>query len=162
MMVRVDVGAEYRRWGPELAHYASVLVGHDDAMDVVHEAVVGSLSSGRLDRVDDLRAYWIRSVTNRAASWHRSNGRRARREVRVARWPTADVHADTITSERTGALEALSALTVQQRAVIYLTYWSDLDPARVAQLLGVSDGTVRKQLARGRELLRKELGDGPR
>jgi RNA polymerase sigma factor (sigma-70 family) len=52
---------------------------------------------------------------------------------------------------------ALDLLPLQQRAVVVLTYWLDLDPASVAQVLGVSDGTVRKQLARARARLKEAL-----
>ena len=46
---------------------------------------------------------------------------------------------------------------MQQRAVVYLTYWHDWEPARVAATLGVSEGTIRQQLGRGREKLREVL-----
>jgi RNA polymerase sigma factor (sigma-70 family) len=52
---------------------------------------------------------------------------------------------------------AVSNLSPQQRAVVFLTYWNDLDNRTVAQLLGVSEGTVRKQLGRARERLRRVL-----
>jgi RNA polymerase sigma-70 factor, ECF subfamily len=52
---------------------------------------------------------------------------------------------------------ALAMLSEQQRAVVYLTYWEDLAPAQIATLLAVSEGTVRKQLARAREHLRRIL-----
>jgi RNA polymerase sigma factor (sigma-70 family) len=55
------------------------------------------------------------------------------------------------------AHRALAALSGQQRAVVFLTYWEDQAPAQIAELLGVSDGTVRKQLARAREHLRRIL-----
>jgi len=42
--------------------------------------------------------------------------------------------------------------------VVFLTYWDDLDAATVANLLGVSEGTVRKQLGRARNKLREVLG----
>ncbi|MGI8516877.1 MAG: RNA polymerase sigma factor [Acidimicrobiia bacterium] len=53
---------------------------------------------------------------------------------------------------------AVSALSTQQRAVVFLTYWDDLDVEAVAELLGVTAGTVRKQLARARAHLREVLG----
>ena len=56
-------------------------------------------------------------------------------------------------------MEALAALTVQQRAVVVLTYWADLAPADAAQLLGVSTGSVKKQLSRARRKLRGALSD---
>ena len=33
---------------------------------------------------------------------------------------------------------------------MYFTYWDDLLPSQIAELLDVSEGTVRKQLARAR------------
>jgi DNA-directed RNA polymerase specialized sigma24 family protein len=40
---------------------------------------------------------------------------------------------------------------------VYLTYWEDLDPSRISELLGISDGAVRRHLARARRHLRKTL-----
>ena len=58
-------------------------------------------------------------------------------------------------------LASLAALSPQQRAVVHLTYWEDLTPHAVAARLGVSDGTVRRQLARARKRLREVLDDPP-
>lgn len=55
------------------------------------------------------------------------------------------------------AHRALAALSEQQRAVVYLTYWDDQTPAQIAELLDVAEGTVRKQLARARDHLRRIL-----
>jgi RNA polymerase sigma factor (sigma-70 family) len=50
-------------------------------------------------------------------------------------------------------------LSLRQRAVVFLTYWEDLGPASVAELLGISEGAVRRHLARARARL-KEVLDG--
>jgi RNA polymerase sigma factor (sigma-70 family) len=52
---------------------------------------------------------------------------------------------------------SLDRLSVQQRAVTYLTYWHDLSPSSVAALLSISEGTVKRQLARARSTLREVL-----
>lgn len=54
-------------------------------------------------------------------------------------------------------VSALDQLSPQQRAIVVLTYWMDLDPTAIAEVLDVSDGAVRKQLARARARLREEL-----
>jgi DNA-directed RNA polymerase specialized sigma24 family protein len=41
--------------------------------------------------------------------------------------------------------------------VVYLTYWDDLTPTQIATLLHISEGSVKKQLARAREQLRRIL-----
>ena len=90
----------------------------------------------------------------------RGLGRRQRRDVVLVpaeAWP--DLGGPDPQSDR--IIEALRSLSVQQRAVVHLTYWEDLTPAVVAERLGVSDGTVRRQLAHARDRLRKVL-DGQR
>ena len=43
--------------------------------------------------------------------------------------------------------------------MIVLTYWNDLGPASVAGLLGISEGAVRRHLARARALLKEYLDE---
>ncbi len=50
----------------------------------------------------------------------------------------------------------LAELSEQQRIVVFLAYWMDLT---AAEMLEVSEGAVRKQLARGRDRLRGLLDD---
>jgi RNA polymerase sigma factor (sigma-70 family) len=47
--------------------------------------------------------------------------------------------------QRSDLMAALRELGPRQRAVIVLRYWADLNDARVAALLGCSEGTVRSQ-----------------
>ena len=140
-----------------MVHYATVLVGPDDAMDVVNEPVAATLARDSLDAVDNVHAYWFRSVTNTAAGWHRSTIRRRAREAKAAALSRLDSADGVAPSE---AQRALRTLSIQQRAAVYLTYWADWEPGRIAEVSGVSEGTVRKALARGRERLREVLGDG--
>jgi DNA-directed RNA polymerase specialized sigma24 family protein len=46
---------------------------------------------------------------------------------------------------------------MRQRAVIFLIYWEDLDIPSVAGLLKVSEGSVRRHLARGKTRLKEAL-----
>jgi DNA-directed RNA polymerase specialized sigma24 family protein len=46
---------------------------------------------------------------------------------------------------------------VQQRAVVLLTYWADFDARSISVLLGISDGSVHRHLARARARLREVL-----
>jgi RNA polymerase sigma factor (sigma-70 family) len=48
----------------------------------------------------------------------------------------------------------LAALPRRQRAVIVLRFYCDMSVAEVAELLGVTEGTVKSQSARGLEILR--------
>jgi len=43
--------------------------------------------------------------------------------------------------------------------VVVLTYWDDLASAAIAERLGISDGSVRRHLARARKRLRMALDE---
>jgi RNA polymerase sigma factor (sigma-70 family) len=53
--------------------------------------------------------------------------------------------------------DALGRLSLQERAVVFLTYWEDLNEADVATRLGVSDRTVRRRLEKARSTLGRML-----
>lgn len=142
----------YARYAPELVRFARGLVGPDDAPDVVAEAVTQLMYSPVWPKARNHRALLYRAVLYQAQSWQRSKHRRAAREstsVPPGAWEVPDF------DPAVGA--AIAALSPQQRAVTFLTYWEDLTPSTIAVLLDVSEGSVRKQLARARRRLRKVL-----
>ena len=148
-----DVAECYAKHADALVRFAATQVGPTHADDVVSTAVIGALRASTTDVVD-IRAYLYTSVANAARKHWRTLDRRTRRELLVAR---ADVFEQ---GEPDLALAGvLGRLSPQQRAIIHLTYWDDLTPAMVATRLSVSDGTVRRQLARARRRLKEILDD---
>lgn len=153
----VSLEEAYDRYADDLVRYATLLVPRSAAADVVADTFADLLRDpdGAWSTAHDARAFLFGAVANRARMYHRQNARRRQRERQlvVASRPT-----DTIVdSSRDELLEALSELSVQQRAVTYLTYWQDLSVLQVAESLGVGEGTVRRQLARARSRLRGAL-----
>ncbi len=143
----------YRKHADDLVRFATGLVGPFDAADVVSDACLRTFGSRGWSTVTNHRAYLYRSVLNQARSHHRSTLRRRVRELRAAEPATAppqEVDVDV--------LAAIDRLSVQQRAAVVLTYWEDLAPGDVASRLGVSEGSVKRHLARARSRL-KELLD---
>jgi RNA polymerase sigma factor (sigma-70 family) len=145
-------GEIYRKHADELTRFATGLVGPTHAPDVVSEAVLRVMNSEPWLRVVDRRAYLFRCVYNEAARFHRATGRRRAREERAALPESVD-QPDI----RPEVLTAVNRLSLRQRAVIVLTYWDDLDPVAIAGLLDISDGAVRRHLARGRSRLKEVL-----
>jgi RNA polymerase sigma factor (sigma-70 family) len=153
MMTGVDDQARvHERYRAELVHHARMLIGSADADDLVTDVITTTTASASWLDVRHERAYLHRALVSAAASWGRSEQRRRRRERAIAR-PDESLDPENAVD----AIRAVAGLSTQQRSVIYLTYWEDRTPADIAQLLDISDGTVRKQLARAREHLRKAL-----
>lgn len=150
--------AAYRAHADELVRYATALVGPDRAQDVVTDALLTVFERHDPTQVAQLRAYLYRAVYHRAVDDNRSRDRRRRREDRDAR--ERATHLRAVSSEANVSVDArrmLAELSDQQRAVVFLTYWGDHAPADIAEMLDVSEGTVRKQLARARARLREVL-----
>jgi RNA polymerase sigma-70 factor (ECF subfamily) len=142
----------YRKHAEELTRFATFLVGPDDAPDVVSSAVLRSLSSSGWSRVEHHRPYLFRAVLNEARMHHRSTSRRRARERGTAA-PEGVDEIDLLSD----VLDTVDRLSPRQRAVVYLAYWDDLEPAAIADVLGVSEGSVRRHLARARASLRRML-----
>jgi RNA polymerase sigma-70 factor (ECF subfamily) len=145
----------YRAHADELIRYATVLVGPDEAPDVVTDAVLAAFATPGWHDVAQPRAYLYRAVLNTAMSSHRSRERRRRRELVVAMRPVAPESSPS--ESPIDVHRALATLSPQQRAVVFLAYWEDQPPALIAATLDVTEGTVRKQLARARAQLRKVI-----
>lgn len=130
--------------------YATLLVGPLDAPDLVSGAFMRVVRSGR--SIEHERAYLMRAVTNAAISQHRSARRRQVRDLHAVLPPATAEHESQVDVRL-----AVADLSVQQRAVVYFTFWEDLDSTQIGEMLGISSATVRRHLARARFHLRKAL-----
>lgn len=142
----------YRKYSEELIRFAQGLVGRVDSADVVSAAVLASMSAATWPQVVNHRAYLYRAVLNQARKSHRDRQRRWAKELR------GGFHsAEEISEVRPEVLAAVKELSPRQRAVVVLTYWEDLSPEQISELLNMSEGSVKKHLARARTRLRRVL-----
>lgn len=117
----------------------------------------------RLREPDKALAYLRQSVVNRSRSVLRHRvvvDRQARRDAaRPA--PTAPGPEDltVLDEQRAQVLDALAGLPRRQREVVALRYYLELPVAEVAELLGLSPGTVKSHASRGAAALRKSLAE---
>jgi RNA polymerase sigma factor (sigma-70 family) len=144
----------YEKYADELVRFATFLVGPSDGPDLVSSTVLRVLSSHSATPIRNWRAYLYRAVLNEARVRHRQLSRQERYTAVSTSSPPTDVP-----EIRPEVLEAVARLSPRQRAVVFLTYWDDLDPAAVASTLGLGEGSVRRHLARARAHLRKMLHD---
>jgi RNA polymerase sigma factor (sigma-70 family) len=151
-------------WAEVLGTYRGDLVrtarsrlgsGGADAEDVVHDVVVRVLRGGReAGEMATPSAYLRRAVGNECVSrW-----RRTAREITVAELPDRPRPApDEVVLDRLALGEAVGTLTPRQRGVIALTVLDDRPDAEVADLLGISEVTVRTTRSRALGRLREKL-----
>ena len=132
----------------------------EQAADCVADAF--ERACARWDQVQLLEdpAGWVRRVAiNRLHDARRSLVRRDALLVRIGVDP--DVLIDD-TGADDSVLAAVASLSDQQRAVVALHYLDDQPVEEVAEVLGLSAGTVKYHLHQARRRLRSTLGRGAR
>lgn len=142
----------YEKYSRELIGFAAAVAGPTDAEDVVAGAVLRAISSPRWRAIDNRRAYLYRAVMSEAHNMPRSTARRLKREERAAAATSFEVSPNDH-----DVLAALRRLTVRQRAVVFLTYWTDQPAASVADTLGMSQRSVERELTMARRRIEEML-----
>jgi RNA polymerase sigma-70 factor (sigma-E family) len=137
---------------PALLKSAYLLTGdRGHAEDLVQSALLRSYRSwNRVIAADDPYAYVRRILFTTF-----SRARRRRRVVEAI--GTAPDHAalhDEAVEDRDQLRRALRELTARQRAVVVLRFYDDLGVEQVAELLGISVGTVKSQTSKALARLR--------
>ncbi|GIH89666.1 SigE family RNA polymerase sigma factor [Planobispora siamensis] len=129
--------------------YAYMLAGNPhDAADLVQEALVRLRGSWpRVRRKHDPESYVKTTITRLHISvWRRRKREHLAPEVPERPQPVADSPLDL--------WDELARLPKRQRAVLVLRYYEDRSDAEIAQMLGISPGTVRSQASRALDKLR--------
>jgi RNA polymerase sigma-70 factor, ECF subfamily len=140
----------------------------DQAADAVQEAFLHAFRHMDAFRGGSVKSWLGRIAINAAMDAQRFKKRRPADpypELEDDSWqPPADAGADPVSHslarERQGAIEgALAAITADQRAAIVLYDVEGFDYAEIASMTGVSLGTVKSRIHRGRLALRDLLAD---
>ena len=148
--------ASYRR----LTGQVYAMIGNlDEAQECVQEAFVRAWAHRRkLERADHPEA-WVRTTAYRLAvsRWRRTT--RARRPAdRAVALPTESPPVD---ESHVALVTALRRLPETQRQALVLHHIADLPVQRVAQEVGVPEGTIKARLSRGRAALAALLAEQP-
>lgn len=155
-------------------HYDSVYsfvtraVGSDAGADLAQEVFVVAFDQRRRFRRDrDSARPWLFGIArNLLRRWYRTEARRRRAHRRQAGGNRAvDFTPDAIDRLSAEAMRdelraALRAIPRRERDVLLLFALGDLSYAEIAEAVAAPVGTVRSRLHRGRERLRRLLGEG--
>ncbi len=151
------VGAQRSR----LLRAARLLAAGDEAFaeDLVQTTLTKVyLAWPKVRRADDPVRYAHRMLTNTFIDDTRRAFRRKEiphPEPTDSRTPVAEPDDTTL---RDAVLAALASLAPQQRAVVVLRHWLDLDVETTAEALGCTTGTVKSTNSRALAHLRTALG----
>lgn len=145
---RLGVEDAYRAHRLDLLRLAFLLTGsRDHSEDVVHSAFASAMT--RWAVIDQPFAFLRRAVVNQAADWHRRRSRELRTKA-----PEGVTHLPEI--DETWA--EIQRLPPVQRQVVVLRFYADLSLVEIAELLDRPAATVRSDLRRALDRLRKVMG----
>ena len=144
--------------GDALLRMATLLTADPDLAEDVYQETLHRLAM-RWSRVDNPKAFCRRVLNNIVIDQARARKRRPR-ELFSVHDCTDPRSADPVTAAelRPALLAALGTLTLQQRTIVVLRYFDDLGENEVAELLGVSPGTVKSTASRAVAQLRTQPG----
>ncbi|MBK9386365.1 MAG: sigma-70 family RNA polymerase sigma factor [Planctomycetes bacterium] len=150
----LDALADQREFARRVAR--AVVRDEHIAEDIAQDALISTFASRPL-LLRSMRA-WIGQVArNRARRWRRREEQRRQRESAVARPESAEERSARDLELQRELLEALGALEAHYRTALYLRYFEEHPPSRIAAELGVPVATVKTRLQRGLVQLRVEL-----
>jgi RNA polymerase sigma factor (sigma-70 family) len=159
----------FDRHYPAILGYLRRRVGHQLADDLAAETFTLAFRRRHQYRGEHPdAAAWLYGIAGNLLRQHtRSEARRLRAYARVGPDPIGpDIgdgvaeRIDATAAARRAAL-AVADLPSEQREVLLLLAWAELDYAGIARALGVPTGTVRSRLHRARRRLRRQLGLPP-
>ena len=139
----------------------AVLLGADDADDVVSEAFYQLYRRWRLLRSPEAAAGYLRSVVVNRTRMRIRHLQVIRRHVEGA----VDGAPAALSSEAMAVLRddqravvlALADLSNRQREALVLRYWMDLRESEIAEAMGISAGAVKTHVARGMAALSRAM-----
>jgi RNA polymerase sigma factor (sigma-70 family) len=148
--------------------FASRRVGSAYADDIAAETFVRAFEHrARYRRERESALPWLLGIAvNLLGRHYRDEERQLRAYARTGVDPvldTADVSDARLDAEgsRRRLAEALAELRPEERDVLLLFAWAELDYAEIAEALEVPIGTVRSRLSRAREHVRAVLATRP-
>lgn len=151
---RSAAGAVLDDYGDTILRLAySYLKNRADAEDVLQDTLIQYMTRApKFESREHEKAWLLRVCINRCKNLLLTPWRQRREEL--------NGDEPCFQSEDTGVLEAVAALPVKYREVIHLFYMEGYSTRELSILLGRSEESVRKQLSRGREILRTCMKEG--
>ncbi|MGA9761968.1 MAG: RNA polymerase sigma factor [Gaiellaceae bacterium] len=151
MQVKGNAEALEQLYREQYRNYRDIMAGvvgsHDLAREVVQEAFARALREQRKFRGEGSLEAWVWRITVNVAL-------KARRDLR-REWQLDEEYEAPAreTAPDRDVRAAVRALPPRRRLFVFLRYFADLSYAEIAEVAGVSEGTVAATLAQAKEEL---------
>jgi RNA polymerase sigma factor (sigma-70 family) len=132
--------------------------------DLIQRTFLGCVrAKDRVESIASFRAYVLGIARHQLLEHFRQHHREAQRlellEASVHELGETPSQIAALREEQRFLLAALRRLPLEIQMAVELFYWEQLPEREIAEVLEIPQGTVKSRLSRGRELLRKHLGD---
>lgn len=148
-----------QRYGALVARATLVSGSRAEALDLVHDALVATFSAkARFGSVAEAEQYVCRAIMTRFVDGTRRRGREHHAVARLAArtdGTRSDPDPDVLGAD---VVAALAELSPRERACVLLRHLDDLSVRDTAQLLGLSEGAVKRYVSDGLARLNTRLG----
>jgi RNA polymerase sigma-70 factor (ECF subfamily) len=148
------------RWQKRLWYYAYRVTGSESAAwDIVQETWCGIIKGLRkLDDVSVFPQWAFRIASNKCADWWRKQKRQERLNNELVKRDQNESGEKQNGCEKTESLQiAIEKLSPERRALLALRYSEGFDVSQIAEILRISEGTVKSRLHRTVNKLRQLL-----
>ena len=148
-----EIEAVYRkRYGAFRATITTITGNSETARDVVQEAFAEALRKRSMFRGEGPLEGWIWRIALRLAFARRRD---------IPALPLADVGESSLPEPDADPELAVAVrqLPPRRRLVVFLRYFGDLTYTQIAEICGISEGTVAATLAQARDELSAALGE---
>jgi RNA polymerase sigma factor (sigma-70 family) len=137
--------ALYDAHASDIARYLRRLVGNaDTAADLMQETFARAMRAGRTPALAEMRPWLFRIASNVAMS-----------ELRKPRWGDLlglhrQVRSETSFEEAEQVRHAMRSIPADQAVTLALAFHEGFSRREIAEMLGISEETVKSRIARGR------------
>lgn len=145
----------FERHYEAIARYLARRLPSDTAADLASEVFAQAFAAR--SRFDASKGDPLPFLYGIAANLIRRQRRNEERLLRAYARAVTDGHAAQPETDDAGIATSLLELRLEEREVLLLYAWADLDYEQIAAALNIPVGTVRSRLSRGREHLRAQL-----
>ncbi|HEX6667722.1 MAG TPA: RNA polymerase sigma factor [Solirubrobacterales bacterium] len=151
----------YAEHSRQVMAYALRRTRREDAAEVVAETFLVAWRKSAQMPADGEVLLWLYGVARLVlANLDRGERRRGRLDDRLRlELPAAITARPEPDAERPAVMCALARLEKDDREVLLLAGWEELEPAQIAEVLAISAVATRSRLHRARRRLRKQLSE---